>query len=308
MKQRSDYEMKSAASSMKIGVQGGFYPVPADVEEEGAAEWLVRRSAELGCTVLQVRQLPKEPSRRKELGELAASLGIELETSAPGVFQLAGPEADPSAKSKLQEALREAKLLGMPVVRTGYGRLKVDSSRFNRSVAVRDHMNALVPSLKEAARMAEAAGLSIAVENHCDFTGRELAQILDAVDSPFVGAALDTANGFTVYCDPNDDIEALAPYALTTHIKDMAVIQSPVRGVIPFLPYGCTLGEGHVDLPRALELLAERSPRAEGLHLIIEPGWMKWDAERDIRQQELDFFEQSIRYLNRLRQTKGQVG
>ncbi len=33
--------------------------------------------------------------------------------------------------------------------------------------------------------------------------------MLRSVDSEWVGCALDTANGFTVFCDPNDDIEAL---------------------------------------------------------------------------------------------------
>lgn len=152
--------------------------------------------------------------------------------------------------------------------------------------------------------MAEDAGVLLAVENHCDFTGRELAQLLEMVDSPYVGAALDTANGFTVFCDPNEDIEALAPWTFTTHMKDMKIVDYSVGGHIPMIAIGCTLGEGHVDLSRAIDLLAEHSPQAEGLHLIVEPGWMFWDEERDVLEQQFEYFEKSIKYLQDLQNEK----
>ncbi|MGH3630165.1 MAG: hypothetical protein ACRDRL_22330, partial [Sciscionella sp.] len=115
------------------------------------------------------------------------------------------------------------------------------------------------------------------------------------------GAALDTGNGYTVYCDPNDDVEALAQFAFTTHMKDMQMVPSPMRGLIPLVPRGCRLGEGHVDIPRAVQLLASRSPRAVGLHLIVEGGWDTFDPDgpcaHDIRR---DVLEDGVRYLTRL--------
>ncbi|WP_311764935.1 sugar phosphate isomerase/epimerase family protein [Paenibacillus agricola] len=293
----ADAAIRATISSMKIGMQGGFYPVPKDILEEHTAEWLLHLSAELGCTVLQTRYLPKEPSMLDAIGKLAESLGIELETSVPGVFQLAGANVNAEMKAQFIETIETAKLLQIPVVRTGYGRLQIASSRFNRSMSVHDHINSLLPALKEAAAIAKDADILLAVENHCDFTGREMAQLLDSVDSAHVGAALDTANGFTVFCDPNDDIEALAPYAFTTHMKDMIVVGSTVGGTIPFTAYGCPFGDGHVNLHRAVQLLAQRSPRAKGLHLIIEPGWMRWNPELDVRTQQADFYKQSVAYL-----------
>nr|WP_275900886.1 TIM barrel protein [Paenibacillus periandrae] len=301
----SDTAISSAVRSMKIGMQGGFYPVPTEVGTECSAEWLLRRSAELGCTVLQTRHLPKNLELLKAVGKLSETLGIELETSVPGVFQLAGVNVDHEAKAQFLQAIETAKLLNMPVVRTGYGRLKIASSRFNRSVHIHDHIESLLPSLQEAAAIAKDADILLAVENHCDFTGREMARLLDKIDSNHVGAALDTANGFTVFCDPNEDIEALTPYAFTTHMKDMVVVDCPIRGHIPFTAFGCAFGEGHVDLPRAVQLLAERSPRAEGLHLIIEPGWMRWDPERDVSVQEAEFYAQSVAYLKELQNQTG---
>src|SRR5690606_19702246 len=158
----------------------------------------------------------------------------------------------------------------------------------------------MVDCLKEAAKVAEDMGFPLAVENHCDITGRELADILAEVGSDYVGAALDTGNGFTVYCDPQDDIEALAPYTFTTHIKDMRVEQSPIRGLIPFLPRGCRLGEGHVDIDGAVALLAEKSPKAEGLHLLVESGWVSFPPDGDEPDVRRDILEHGGRYLTKL--------
>jgi hypothetical protein len=96
----SEMDIASKISTMKIGMQGGFYPVPEEVEKDNIAEWQLRKSSVLGCTSLQVRYLPEDRTRLEELGKLAKSLDIELETSAPGVFQLTGSNADLKAKNQ----------------------------------------------------------------------------------------------------------------------------------------------------------------------------------------------------------------
>ncbi|OXM83080.1 hypothetical protein CF651_27640 [Paenibacillus rigui] len=270
--------------------------------KEDIPEWQIRRLAAMGCTVHQIGfgHLPEDNRKLPAIQALADSLGVELELTAPGAFGVSGPYANEEARSRFMKAIEHASLLGIPVVRTGYGRLNVKTSRFNRSIPVRDHLESLVPSLQEAGRIAAAAGLDLAVENHCDFTGREMQYLFDKTDMPNVGAALDTANGFTVFCDPQDDIEALAPYTFTTHMKDMVIVDMPVRGYIPMIAQGCGLGEGHVDLSRTIDLLVKHSPRAEGLHLLIEPGWMTWNPNRDRLEQEHEYFDNGIRYLKEL--------
>ena len=44
-----------------------------------------------------------------------------------------------------------------------------------------------------------------------------------AVSSPYIGCALDTET-VTPLLRPNEDVEVLAEYTITTHIKDMAFI------------------------------------------------------------------------------------
>jgi sugar phosphate isomerase/epimerase len=141
------------------------------------------------------------------------------------------------------------------VIHCGYGRLEIPSSRFNRAVPLAAHLEQLAASLREAAKLAEDRGMIIGVENHCDFRGWELASVFDAVASPAIRAALDTGNSFTVFCDPVDDLLALAPLTVTTHLKEMRVVQlreemvlAPDESRVPFLPVVCALGDGHVDI------------------------------------------------------------
>jgi len=276
-----------------------FYPVPAGTDQEHSTEYFIERSAELGCTATQVWHVPMDPDARKRLRDLAAAKNVELEVYAMGVFELAGPDAA-AGRQKLLASIALAKELGATLIRTGYGRLSLETSRFNRNRPLAEHLGSLVANLKEAARIVGDAGIPLAIENHCDFTGRQMAQVFAEVGSPLVGAALDTANGYTVYCDPDDDVQDLAPYTITTHIKDMAMIDARDPGLIPLIPVGCAVGDGNVNIPQAIQTLAEKSPYAQGLHLIIEIGWWRVPEGQNENDYKRDLFERSIRYLQGL--------
>lgn len=295
---------RSPVRTMRAGMAGGMYPVPESVAADDTAEWLLRRSAELGFGALQVRGVPSDAGRRRAVKELAESLDVELEGSSRFIFAPLGTAPD-AQLAELKQDIDAAKAVGITVLRSGYGRLTIETSRFDLTREPSEHKRHMVACLTEAARVAEDTGFPLAVENHCDFHGRELAEILAEVDSPYIGAALDTGNSFTVYCDPRDDIEALAPYTFTTHMKDMRVEQSPIRGTIPFLPRGCRLGEGHVDIDGAVSLLAEQSPRATGLHLLVESGWVRFPPDGDSAELRQDILEHGAQYLNKLIMAEG---
>ncbi len=80
--------------------------------------------------------------------------------------------------------------------------------------------------LKRLADVAAASDVILAIENHEEFTGAEVFEIITAVDSPcFVRACLDTGNGMIVGEDPLECTRALAPYASCVHLKDWVVVQ-----------------------------------------------------------------------------------
>ena len=68
-------------------------------------------------------------------------------------------------------------------------------------------------NLKELGSALEGTNIMMAYENHCDFTGREIAQILEETDHPNIGGMFDIGNGAVICCDPMADVEYLAPWA-----------------------------------------------------------------------------------------------
>lgn len=67
---------------------------------------------------------------------------------------------------------------------------------------------------------------------------------------------MDTGNSIALLEDPLEVVETLAPYAVTTHIKDMAVQEMPTGFLLSEVP----LGEGMLDLPRMFAVLDKHHP------------------------------------------------
>src|SRR5262249_27468463 len=93
--------------------------------------------------------------------------------------------------------------------------------------------------LRAAAPLAAHAGVPILLENHEEFTGREVAQILEAVDSPHVAALYDYGNSMMVHEDPLDALEAMLPWTRSAHLKDHVLLAQPSSDpVVAGVPFG----------------------------------------------------------------------
>ena len=66
----------------------------------------------------------------------------------------------------------------------------------------------------------------------------ELVALLQSIDSPFVGACVDFGNNLALLEDPDETIELLTPYAITTHLKDMARAANRVGFELSEVPLG----------------------------------------------------------------------
>ncbi len=115
-------------------------------------------------------------------------------------------------------------------------------------------MEKLVPWLKEGARVAESYGVKLAAENHIDYTSSEWLELLERVDSPWMGLNLDTGNFLRLLDDPVDGARKLADRVLATHFKDL----KPARGVNAGEWYffsSTPVGEGLVDNQKLAQIL-----------------------------------------------------
>lgn len=159
----------------------------------------------------------------------------------------------PEALEDLFAHIEVANALGAGVMRICAG------GRRTRPAAWADHRRDLLPLLQRAAERAEARGVVLALENHVDLLVDEMLELLAAVDSPALGVCLDTANNLRLLEDPMAAIEALAPHARATHLKDITAFRGDPRtfGFWPSVP----LGRGLIDIPRTLRLLRRHDYR-----------------------------------------------
>jgi sugar phosphate isomerase/epimerase len=111
-------------------------------------------------------------------------------------------------------------------------------------------------SLTLAEPVAARHGVCLAVENHKDFRADELTATLKRIDSAHVGACVDTGNSIALLEDPIEVVNALAPWAVTTHLKDMAVREYEQGFLLAEVP----LGEGFLDLRRIVRTLRSARP------------------------------------------------
>lgn len=98
--------------------------------------------------------------------------------------------------------------------------------------------------------------IKLGVENHKDWLAPELAAILKQVSSEWVGVTLDFGNSIALLEDPMEVVETLVPFAVSTHVKDMAVAEHTDGFLLSEVP----LGKGILDLPKIIALCKKHNP------------------------------------------------
>ena len=105
--------------------------------------------------------------------------------------------------------------------------------------------------------------LALGIENHKDWTADELADLIRHYSSEYLGVCLDTGNNVALLDDPMGVIRTLAPFAVTTHFKDVAV-QEYSDG---FQVSEVALGNGILDLQEVVKMVSQHRP---GAHFNLE--------------------------------------
>ena len=103
----------------------------------------------------------------------------------------------------------------------------------------------------------------LGIENHKDWLADDLAALLRELDSPWAGCCLDFGNNVALLEDPARTIAVLAPFAVTTHLKDMAVVPTRDGFTLSEVP----LGQGLVPLTAAMAELRRVRPDVQ---LVLE--------------------------------------
>jgi sugar phosphate isomerase/epimerase len=118
--------------------------------------------------------------------------------------------------------------------------------------------------LADYAPKAAAEGVTLVIENHQDFTSRELVDFCDEA-GPNVGIVYDTGNSFPVAEAPLEFTRVIAAKVRHIHLKDYNV-QFTDEGI---RLVRCAIGDGAVPFPEILAILAEHH---KTLPAVLEPG------------------------------------
>ena len=182
--------------------------------------------------------------------------------------------------------IKNAKLVGADVMRV------VASSLMFRFEPHGPQIDILVEWFKEAVNVAKEYDVKLAVENHIDYTSDECVELLERVDSPYLGLNLDTGNFLRLLDDPIEGTRKLADKVLASHIKDL----KPVKGLNAAEWYffsSTPVGDGLVDNQQIAQLLYDANYQG---FLAVETDSLHPDYEN----QEHEAIATSVRNLKEI--------
>lgn len=163
---------------------------------------------------------------------------------------------------RFEAEVRAAKDSGATVMRTAMlsGRRY---ETFDSAQAFRDFAAQSWKSITLAEPIMKRHRVRLAIENHKDWLAEEFVAMLRRLNSEHVGACVDVGNNLALLEDPQEVINTCAPFAVSTHIKDMGVAEYDEGILLSEVP----LGEGCLDLRVMIDTLRRANPK---LHFNLE--------------------------------------
>ncbi len=250
---------------MRIGIDSYSYhrrygEVRPGEDAVGVAPWPLEplpvlehaRALRIDDLFLETCYLPEPEQISPETLAPAGAVKVGFSWGHPwpsGAFHGLDGGRTPAAEDHLARWIALAARLGHPVMRITLGS---PASRGTEPGQVL--VDRLIEPTRRVADLAQAVGLSLAIENHGDLTAREVIEIIDRTGSSNLGVTLDTLNLPRVGDDTLEGTRILAPHALLVQMKDHVLTDDlTVKGGAV-----CTaLGEGVAPLEEVLLILEE---------------------------------------------------
>jgi sugar phosphate isomerase/epimerase len=233
---------KAGAAQEKTGMGIAWTSYMTAAKPQDTLEFL-RRCHALGASGIQA---PLHGDLRK-LRAQAEQLGMYLEGLAPLPKN--------GETSAFEKSIQDAKEAGARCVRAG----ALSGRRYESFASLEDWRKFVSDSrrsIEAALPILEKYKMPLALENHKDWTADQMVELMESHPSEYLGVCLDFGNNIALLDDPLNVVEMLAPFAIATHVKDMAV-EWYNDG---FLLSEMVLGQGFLDLPRMISLIRQSRP------------------------------------------------
>lgn len=156
---------------------------------------------------------------------------------------------------EFEQKLRDAKTCGAVAIRAAF----LETRRYETFASLADwraHEEQSRRELDEVRGLLDRYKIPLGVENHKDWTTDELCHLMEHYGTEYLGVCLDFGNNISLLDDPMTTIERLAPFTVSTHLKNMATAPYE-RGL---LLSEVMLKDGYLDLSRAIRLVREARP------------------------------------------------
>jgi len=233
-----------------------------------------------------------DPDNLRRVRDHAGKLGIEIEIGMTSVCPTSKMfnAAAGTAEAQLGAMIDAAVTVGSRIVRCVLG-----SSADRLPGPIEHHIENMARVLRNVRSKAVDAHVRIAVENHAgDMQARELKSLIEQAGPDFTGVCIDSGNPLWTIEDPHLTLETLAPYVLTSHLRDSAVWRVPEGAAVAWV----RMGEGNVDIDGYVRKYAALCPgRALSIESIVtgprvypfrDPKF--WEAYRDTPAWEFERF------------------
>jgi 3-oxoisoapionate decarboxylase len=234
-----------------------------------------------------------EPDHLRKVRAHAEKHGIELEIGMRSICPTskAFDASQGTAEQQIERMVGAAKAAGSRIVRAFLGTMNDRPG----ATPIEAHIENTIRVLRNVRSRVVDSGVKIAIENHAgDMQARELKSLIEGAGKDFVGACLDSGNPLWVIEDPHLTLETLAPYVLTSHIRDTAVWKIPEGAAVQWV----RMGEGNVGIDKYLRRYLELCPGKAITLEIIVTGARKftyldpkfWDGYRNVPAWEFSRF------------------
>ncbi len=155
--------------------------------------------------------------------------------------------------------------------------------------------NAIISIITELLPELEKKNITLGIENHDRFKAKELANLMDSIDSDHVGICLDSVNSMGAGEGLDYVSDVLAPYTVNLHIKDFKVERLSHK--MGFTITGTPAGKGMTNVPMLMEKLSKYN-RCQSA--VLEQ-WVPFEnALEDTIRTEKKWADESIAYLKSL--------
>lgn len=267
---------------MKLGISSYAFPWSFGVAEYPQpknpldAIGLLKKAESLGVEVVQIcDNYPLHKVTTEMLNEISAvskEVGITVQVGTRGVI-----------RENLLTYLSIAERLNAKILRTTF-----EAPDRNLS------LKGIIMQIKQILPRFEERRVSIALENYEQFKSKDLAFVIKKLNSPFVGACLDTANSFAALESLEEVVNRLAAFTINLHLKDFDVMRFKHR--MGFKISGRPIGGGKLNIDWLLRFL-EGKVKVKELSVIVEQ-WVPFfgSIEKTVSMEE-KWVVKSIKYL-----------